>query len=176
MEEALADADGVTREAGSNSNDLGMSGGAEADGTGETKGIGGIGKSSGARDGEDGVDTGDKQEDEVRAHVDIKDCADPVGTSELDPDAISRALDRYAGRLQRCYENQLEVDSEASGKAVIQFTIGKAGRVTRSRVQTRSVGGGVGECVVNTIRRIRFQKPKGGTVTVQKSFVFQAGE
>ncbi|MFB6373624.1 MAG: hypothetical protein ABEN55_11020, partial [Bradymonadaceae bacterium] len=54
-------------------------------------------------------------------------------------------------------------------------TIGKAGRVTQAKSLSNSVGGSVGGCVAGVIKSLRFPRPKGGNVIVNKSFVFEAG-
>jgi len=47
--------------------------------------------------------------------------------------------------------------------------------VTQANAIQDTVGGNVGGCVAEVIQRLKFPKPDGGTVDVDKSFIFQAG-
>jgi outer membrane biosynthesis protein TonB len=175
MEEAFENSEGITSGSGAEKSGLETGGSADADGSGKAAGIGDLDQTEGAKQAQEGVETGEKQEDEVQANVDLKSPAKTAGTGKLNSDSISRTIKRYSGRIQRCYERQLKVDSKASGKVVVNFTIGKAGRVTQAKSINNSVGGGVGGCVASVIQGLRFPRPKGGSVIVNKSFVFEAG-
>ncbi len=175
MKEAFENSEGITSGTGAEKSGLETSGSADADGSGETGGIGDMDKTAGAEKAQEGVETGNKKEDKVQADVDLKSPAKTAGTGKLNSDSLSRTIQRYSGRIQRCYERQLKVDSEASGKVVVNFTIGEAGRVTQAKSVTNSVGGSAGSCVAGVIKSLRFPRPKGGNVIVNKSFVFEAG-
>lgn len=174
MEKAFANSEGMTTSAGEKSG-LPTSGSSDAEGTGKAAGIGELGKTSGAKKAAGGVGTGDKSQEKVKARVNLKTPETTAGTGTLDSGSIRSTIKRYSGRIQRCYERQLKVDSAASGKVVVNFTIGRAGRVTQSRAMQDTVGGGVGSCVAQVIKGLRFRRPKGGEVIVNKTFVFEAG-
>lgn len=129
-------------------------------------------KSSGARAAEEAVaDTPTKSQKKVTARVNLAK-SKPRVVGKLDPDSVARALKKSSRSLQRCYERELKNTPSARGKIVIMFTIGTAGRVTDARVTVDSVGGGVGSCVEQAIRRLRFPKPSRGPATVSKAMIF----
>lgn len=175
MDEAFEDSEGVTAGSGAEKSGLKTSGSSDAEGSGEAKGIGELDKTSGAEEASEGVGTGEKKEEKVEANVDLKAPEETAGTGTLDSSSIRSTIQRYAGRIQRCYERQLKKDSNAAGKIIVNFTVGRAGRVTNSRSTTDSVGGGVGSCVAQAIKGLRFPRPKGGKVMVNKTFIFEAG-
>ncbi len=175
MDEAFEDSEGVTAGSGAEKSGLKTSGSSDAEGSGEAKGIGELDKTSGAEKASKGVGTGEKKEEKVEANVDLKAPEETAGTGTLDSSSIRSTIQRYASRIQRCYERQLKKDSNAAGKVIVNFTVGRAGRVTQSQSTTDSVGGGVGSCVAQVIKGLRFPRPKGGEVMVNKTFVFEAG-
>lgn len=175
MEDAFEGSEGVTSGSGAEKSGIKTSGSSDAEGSGEAAGIGDLGKAEGARKAQKGVETGEKKEEQVQASVDLKQPADQGGRGSLDSSSIRDVIQRYQGRIQRCYERQLKKDSSAGGKVVVSFEIGRAGRVTSASSATDTVGGGVGSCVANVISGLRFPRPDGGSVMVNKSFVFEAG-
>ncbi len=175
MDEAFEDSEGVTAGSGAEKSGLKTSGSSDADGSGEASGIGELDKTSGAEEASEGVETGEKKEEEVEANVDLKTPEEQAGTGTLDSSSVRDTISRYSSRIQRCYERQLKVNSNASGKVIVNFTVGRAGRVTQSKSTTDSVGGGVGSCVAQVIKGLRFPRPKGGEVMINKTFVFEAG-
>jgi outer membrane biosynthesis protein TonB len=173
MESAFENSEGVTAGPGEKS---GLpTGSSDADGSGKTAGIGDLDKTSGAKEAQGGVETGEKKEEKVQARVNLKTPETKAGTGTLDSSSVTNTLKRYQSRIQRCYERQLKVNQGASGKVVVNFTVGRAGRVTKSQSLEDSVGGGVGQCVANVIKGLRFPKPKGGEVMINKTFVFESG-
>jgi outer membrane biosynthesis protein TonB len=176
MEDAFANSTGVTTgAAGAEKSGLRTGGSSAADGKGSSVGIGDLGKSSGAKKAAAGVKTGSKSEAKVKARV--KDMPEKVvGTGTLDSGSISSTLKRRMSRIKGCYERHLKKDPSAGGKIIVNFTIGTAGRVTKATATTDSVGGGVGKCVAGQIQRIKFPRPKGGEVMVNKTWVFEPSQ
>ena len=89
--------------------------------------------------------------------------------------SVSWSLRRKSAKFQYCYERELQANPKASGKVTVSFVIGQVGRVTSSEVVEDTVGGGMGDCVANVVRRMRFRKPENGSAAVQKSLVFSSG-
>lgn len=151
-------------------------GSADADGAGGTASIGDIGKSRGAsRASSAQVTTATKQDTAKRLKINVgmSGEAKTVG-GVLDAEGISRKLKVRSSQFQKCFERQLKKDPKAGGKVIVQFVIGTAGRVTSASATVDSVGGGVGTCVAGIIEKVRFDRPQGGAVTVNKTFVFSA--
>lgn len=174
MEQAFENSEGTKSGGpGAEKSGLGTSGGSDAEGA-ETTGIGELGKTEGAKNAQ-AQETGGAQETKVQADVDLQEPPQKAGTGQLDSGSIRSVIQRYQGRIQKCYERHLKKNPDASGKVVVSFEVGRAGRVTSASSAQDSVGGGVGQCVANVIKGLRFPRPKGGSVMVNKSFVFQAG-
>ena len=77
--------------------------------------------------------------------------------------------------IQDCYERELKRDPGLAGRIEIEFTIGEGGRVEEATVVGNTMGSdAVGSCIVGRIRRWRFPKPNGGSVTVSYPFIFTA--
>lgn len=176
MEEAFANSQGITSGAlGAEKSGLRTTGSSGADGKGSSVGIGDLKGTKGAAAAKQGVDSGEKTEKKVRVKLKYEK-EQVVGSGTLDANAISSVIKRRQTALQRCYERQIKKDPTASGKVVVAFTIGTAGRVTTSKAVGDSVGGGVGDCVAGEIQRMRFPRPQGGEVMVNKTFVFEVSQ
>jgi outer membrane biosynthesis protein TonB len=176
MEEAFANSQGITSgAAGAEKSGLKTSGSSGADGKGQAAGIGDLKGTKGAAKAQKGVGTGSKAK-EKKVRVKLKYEKEKVVGGKLDANAISRVIRRRQSAIQRCYEREVKKNPSASGKVIVGFTIGTAGRVTSSRPVSDSVGGGVGTCVANQIKRMRFPRPKGGEVIVKKTFVFEVAQ
>jgi len=177
MDEAFANSQGVKAGvAGAEKSGLRTSGSSDADGKGSSVGIGDLKGTKGARAAKHGVDTGHKTEKKVKVRVNLKTPEKVIGTGKLDSASISSVIRRRQSQIQRCYERYIKKNPKASGKVVASFTIGTAGRVTKSRAVQDSVGGSVGRCVAGVIRRFHFPRPKGGEVMVNKTFVFEVAQ
>lgn len=177
MEEAFAGSSGIaTNVAGAEKSGLRTSGSSDADGKGSTVGIGDLKGMKGRQAAEKGVDTGSKSEKKVKVRVNMKSPEKIIGTGKLDSNSVSEVIRRRQASLQKCYEREIKKNPSASGKVIVAFTIGTAGRVTKSTATTDSVGGGVGKCVASTIEGFRFPRPAGGEVIVTKTFVFEVAE
>lgn len=176
MEEAFANSQGVeTGIAGAEKSGLRTSGGKDGDGKGKTFGIGDLKGTSGASKAKEGVNTGNKTEKKVKVRVNLKTPERMVGGT-LDSNSVSKVLRRRSKRIQRCYEREVKKNPNAGGKVIVSFTIGTAGRVTSAKATQDGVGGGVGRCVANAIQRMRFPRPKGGEVMVNKTFIFETSQ
>ena len=140
-------------------------------GTGSAVGGVEVGRGRGVKAAEQGGGTGEKAQTRVKAKVSIAGPTKTIGGT-LDGNAISSVLKRKTSAFQKCHERELKKNPKAGGKIIIMFTIASSGRVSSSKATADSVGGGVGQCVAGVIQRLRFPKPSGGDVTVNKSFVF----
>lgn len=87
---------------------------------------------------------------------------------------VGRIIQRYWSQLKYCYEQQLGRDPNLYGKITVTFTIGAEGRVTEAQIlQSTMHDTNVEQCVLRTVRRIRFPVPRGGgQVIVTYPFMF----
>ena len=97
------------------------------------------------------------------------------GPGNLSESQIEKALAKYLARFQYCYEKSLLTDSSLSGNLVIQWSITTAGKVTDSRVVKSQLNNNdLHNCVLKILAEVPFPKPKGGDVTVKKTFSFSS--
>jgi len=82
-----------------------------------------------------------------------------------------------AAMFRACYERQLQIKPNLSGKIVIRWTIWLDGSVKNASVASSTMHDSrVEGCILRVIRRMRFEKPKGGGVCiVQWPLVFNPG-
>jgi len=99
--------------------------------------------------------------------------ATPEVDGALDSDAIAKVVRSRKRMVQDCYERELKRDPTLAGKIEIEFTIGSSGRVDEALVASNRMGSdAVGDCIVSRLKRWRFPKPDGGSVTVSFPFIF----
>lgn len=93
---------------------------------------------------------------------------------ELDPGDVYRVIDGSIGKIQQCYERELRTKPSLSGKITFRWTVTEAGSVSGVREVTSTLGDpAVSACVQGVLRRLRFPKPKGGTVEIDYPFIFR---
>ncbi len=97
-------------------------------------------------------------------------------TGGCDRGNIAKNVKRRASALRACYEMQLLSKPNLKGKVTVQWTITTEGRVKGEKVVGNSLkNNSVTDCVMRTIRRIRFKKPDAGICVIQWPFVFAPG-
>lgn len=176
IDDAFRNSTGIeTGVAGAEKSGLRSAGSSAANGKGKSVGIGDLKGTKGSKLASKGVNTGKTKERKVKVRVKMKGRQKVVGTGKLDGGSISSSIKRRTGQITQCYERYIKKNPKASGKVIVGFTIGTAGRVTKSSAVKDTVGGGVGKCVAGVVKRIRFKKPAGGEVLVKKTFVFEVG-
>jgi TonB family protein len=135
-------------------------------GSGEAATIGGLATAGGGEVGLQG-----KAERKVGA---VKAAAPEVDGS-LDSNVIARYVRGRMRSIQDCYEKELKRDPSLAGKIEIEFTISESGDVEDASVVTNQMGSdAVGNCIISRVKRWRFPKPDGGSVTVSYPFIFTA--
>jgi len=135
-------------------------------GSGEAASIGGLATKGGGK-----VGLGKKKESRVGS---VK-TETPKINKELDGAAIARVVRRRMKSVQACYERELKRNPSLSGKIEVEFTIGENGRIEEALIAYNGMGSKpVGNCIVSRIRRWKFPKPDGGSVTVNFPFIFSS--
>jgi hypothetical protein len=92
----------------------------------------------------------------------------------LDKGKVLRLIEKILPRIRRCYERELmKGKKKLSGKITAQWNIKPNGRVSGARIKVNTLGSPkVAKCVLKEIKRIRFPKPKGGSVEIVYPFIF----
>jgi hypothetical protein len=85
----------------------------------------------------------------------------------LDRGEIQRVINSHIHELQGCYERQLIVNPNLSGKVTFEWLIGTGGAVTSVKIKTSTLSSNEAtSCMQAAIRRWQFPSPSGGSVTV----------
>ncbi len=92
----------------------------------------------------------------------------------LTQQVVGEYLGRHWSRFKYCYEKGLLRDANMYGKVTVTFTIEADGRVQQAEILQASLeDNNVQQCVLRTVRHIRFPKPRGGgEVIVTYPFLF----
>lgn len=98
-----------------------------------------------------------------------------AGSGSLSKDKIREVIDRRKRDIERCYERELAKDPGLKGRLEIKWTIGEEGTVTQADVGENELGSAVAACARGVVRRWRFAKPDGGSITVSKVFILDSG-
>ncbi len=120
--------------------------------------------------------TAKKPERRVKLRVGLRGGTKSGGIGKLDGALVTKVFRRRSSAFRACYESRLKVNPGLSGKVVIRFTIGSAGRITNIKVSSNSTGdSAVGSCIINKVRRWRFSPPENGSVTFTYPIVLSKG-
>lgn len=96
-------------------------------------------------------------------------------TGTLSRSEVLKVIGRHTRAIQRCYEKQLMSKPGLSGKITFAWTITPTGKVSGARQRTSTMGSAkVSSCILKVIRRMKFPKPKGGSVTIVYPFIFRS--
>jgi len=93
----------------------------------------------------------------------------------LDREVIRRVILSHRVQIRYCYEKQLSVTPDISGKVSVEFVIAADGSVTTARAVEQTITDPeVGRCIVSKVKTWTFPKPKGnGVVVVTYPFLFK---
>lgn len=96
----------------------------------------------------------------------------------LSKEVIRRYIRRHINQIRYCYEQQLAVRPDLSGRVSVRFVISPSGAVSTSSVAGSTLGNPAAEaCVARAVQRIAFPQPEGGgVVIVTYPFMFQSAE
>ena len=88
---------------------------------------------------------------------------------------IARGMRKRTGAFRFCYERELQLKKNLSGKVVVRFRIGKNGQVTGSpSIASASLKDPrVHRCILKNVKKLKFKPPEGGTCTVRWPFKFR---
>ena len=120
------------------------------------------------------VKTGKKgPERQIKGKLKVANPTEAIGTGMLDKAAVSKVVRRRQGALKNCYEKRLKRLQKLAGKVMVQITILGSGRVGNVQVTQNTTGdSALVDCIRTNIKRWRFPKPDGGSVTFGFPFIF----
>jgi TonB family protein len=139
-----------------------------------TQGLGGLQARRGGGAGQAQQEGEVVVERRIRGSVQQGALADEGGSGIFDPQIVARQIRVRIRAIQRCYERELRNNPSLAGRVMVRFTIEERGTVSGARATENTTGSpAVAACVVNTIRRFRFNPgPEGGSVQFAYPFVF----
>lgn len=92
----------------------------------------------------------------------------------LDKELIRKGIRQHISEVRLCYEKELTKDPNLTGRVIVQFTIGRTGKVTESRAVSTSLGSpAVESCITKSVESWVFPAPDGGIVIVTYPFLFK---
>ena len=93
----------------------------------------------------------------------------------LTKDEVGEVIHRHISEVRYCYESAMIRNTELEGKLVVNFTIGGAGMVTTSAVNTSTLQDArLDDCILRRLGTWKFPQPKGGiNVAVTYPFIFK---
>ncbi len=99
-----------------------------------------------------------------------------VVKGSLDKDSVRKVIKKRTGQVRYCYERGLKKNPKLGGKVVVEFVIGKAGKVESTVLKSSELGDAqTDQCIAKKVKRWVFPKPKdGGVVIVRHPFVFKS--
>lgn len=90
---------------------------------------------------------------------------------------IRRVVGGKSNAIKYCFEKELQTNPKIGGKIVAQWKVGLDGAVmTASIAETTMNNKSVEGCIARVIKRMRFEKPKGGICIINYPFVFSGLE
>ena len=102
----------------------------------------------------------------------------PVVKGSLDKDVVRKVIKKNVGKVAWCYERGLTRDPSLEGKVVVEFVVGKKGKVESTVIKRSTMGDAKVEgCIADKVKAFVFPGPKGGGVAiVQYPFVFESAD
>jgi pSer/pThr/pTyr-binding forkhead associated (FHA) protein/Skp family chaperone for outer membrane proteins len=93
----------------------------------------------------------------------------------LSREAIAKVVRKHLRQIQYCYEKNLLLSPNLSGKVIMEWTIATSGSVTVVKTKKNTMASpAVAMCISAKIKGWKFPKPKGGIVVVAYPFIFNS--
>ncbi|MBW1871860.1 MAG: AgmX/PglI C-terminal domain-containing protein [Deltaproteobacteria bacterium] len=93
----------------------------------------------------------------------------------LSREAIAKVVRKHLRQIQYCYEKNLLLSPNLSGKVIMEWTISKSGSVSIVKTKKNTMASpAVAMCISAKIKGWKFPKPKGGIVIVAYPFIFNS--
>jgi hypothetical protein len=98
-------------------------------------------------------------------------------SGSLSKGEVLAVINRHMGKIQGCYERGLTRKPTLAGRVTFNWTISPKGRVKGVRQVNSTLGDiPVSNCISGVIKRMRFPKPRGGSVSITFPFIFRRAQ
>lgn len=91
-----------------------------------------------------------------------------AGEGKLPESRVANVVKRRSRAISRCIDrhySKVDKGEAKGGKLAVKFTVGKHGRINKVEFTEDTLGGSVASCAKHSVKRWRFPRPKGGSVT-----------
>lgn len=90
---------------------------------------------------------------------------------------IRRVVGGKSNAIKYCFEKELQTNPKIGGKVIAQWKVGLDGAVMSASIASTTMNNKKVEgCIARVIKRMRFEKPKGGICIINYPFVFSGLE
>ena len=88
---------------------------------------------------------------------------------------VLKVINKHLREVQYCYEKTLLKDPGLKGNLTLEWVIKTNGQVGRVKQKTSTLQNpAVSSCIISSIKRWQFPKPRGGVVVVSYPFIFSS--
>jgi hypothetical protein len=91
---------------------------------------------------------------------------------KVDAKKVKKVFNRYSSFMKKCYERALKKNPGLEGKVKLSVTVGKDGKVKKTKVGGSLREPTVAKCMQMEAQKMSFPNPEGGCVLVNKSYTF----
>ncbi|MFZ5468631.1 MAG: AgmX/PglI C-terminal domain-containing protein [Myxococcota bacterium] len=98
-----------------------------------------------------------------------------VAQGSIDREAVAKVVNSHLQEVRGCYERALLKDPGLAGKVVLEWSIGATGVVMTAKTKSSTLRNAAVEgCILGSLKKWVFPKPKGGIVIVSYPFLFNS--
>lgn len=103
-----------------------------------------------------------------KAKAAAKPAKDPTMPDQLSMNQIRKSMNKIKGLVVSCYDK-----FQVEGRANVKLTISNDGAVTDAVVKGKFFGTDTGACVIKAVKKAKFSKYSGKTMTIRYPFILQ---
>lgn len=111
----------------------------------------------------------------VRGTVSKVNATGLVAKGSISREEVAAVINKHLSEIQYCYEKTLLKEPGLKGKLMIEWVINVDGSVGKVKQQSSTLANPqVASCIMSSLKRWTFPKPRGGIVVVSYPFIFSS--
>ncbi|MBK6684073.1 MAG: AgmX/PglI C-terminal domain-containing protein [Deltaproteobacteria bacterium] len=111
----------------------------------------------------------------VRGTVNKVNATGLVAKGSISREEVAAVINKHLSEIQYCYEKTLLKEPGLKGKLMIEWVINVDGSVGKVKQQSSTLSNAqVASCIMSSLKRWTFPKPRGGIVVVSYPFIFSS--